>query len=150
MSTINEDVQAFSEAVDMILEMTMVRDVGPAAVAELQRQIDFKVYREYTPKVYNRKFYNHGLVDPREIEVKYESQTNTMTVEAVRDDWEPTSRKHEGRKVAPVVESGNGYDYKDIKPRPFHKPTEDELIRSGKVDKIITDKMEEYLGPWSV
>ena len=150
MSTINEDVQAFSEAVDMILEMTMVRDVGPAAVAELQRQIDFKVYAQYTPKVYNRKFYNHGLVDPREIEVKYESQTNTMTVEAVRDDWEPTSRKHEGRKVAPVVESGNGYDYKDIKPRPFHKPTEDELIRSGKVDKIITDKMEEYLGPWSV
>ena len=150
MSTIDEDVHAFSEAVDAILEMTMVQDVGPAAVDEVQRQIDFKVYAEYEPKVYKRKFYDHGLIDPREIEAKYESKTNTLTVEAVRDDWEPTRRSHEGRKVAPVVESGNGYDYKSIKPRPFHKPAEDELIRSGKVDKIITDKMEEYLGPWSI
>ena len=150
METIEQDCKAFSEAVDMILEMTMVQDVGPAAVAEVQRQIDFKVYAAYTPKVYKRKYYDHGLIDPREIEAKYESQTNTMTVEAVRDDWEPTRRSHEGRKVAPVVESGNGYDYKSIRPRPFHKPAEDELIRRKVVDDILTRKMEEYLGPWSV
>lgn len=150
MATIEQECKMFSEAVDMILEMTMVQDVGPAAVAELQRQIDFKVYAEYDPKVYKRKFYNHGLIDPREIETKYESQTNTLTVEAVRDDWEPTRRSHEWRKVAPVVESGNGYDYKSIKPRPFHKPAENELIKRGTVDKILTEKMEQYLGPWSV
>lgn len=149
MATIEQELRDFSEAVDEILEMTMVQEVAPAAVEEVQRQIDFKVYAAYTPKVYQRKFYEHGLIDPREIDCKYESKTNTLTVEAVRDDWEPTRRVHAGRNVAEVVESGNGYDYKHLPPRPFHKPAEDELIRSGKVDKIITSAMEQFLGAWT-
>ena len=142
------DLQNFVDAVDEILEMTMYQEVCPEAVEELQRQISEKVYDAYTPENYQRKFFNHGLIDPREIEAKYESKTNTLTVQSVRDDWEPTMRRHEGRNVAEVVESGQGYDWKTIRPRPFHKPAEDELIRSGRVDKIISDAMETYLGSW--
>lgn len=142
------ELQNFVDAVDEILEMTMVQDVTPEVIYELQYMIDRKVYAEYPEPQYQRKFYEHGLVDPREIDADYESKTNTLIVKSVRDDWEPTMRRHEGRNVAEVVESGQGYDWRTIKPRPFHKPTEDELIRSGKVDKILTDAMETYLGSW--
>lgn len=142
------ELQDFVDAVDEILEMTMYEEVGPEVVCELQKQIEEKVYDAYPNPQYNRKYYNHGLIDPREIETNYESKTNTLTARSVRDDWEPTMRKHEGRNVAEVVESGDGYDWKHLGPRPFHKPAEDELIRSGRVDNIITDAMERYLGSW--
>jgi hypothetical protein len=144
------DLQAFLEAVDMVLEETMVKEVAPLTIKTLQEKINSEVYAvDWPARKYVRKEYNHGLIDPREIEWGYESKTNTLTVKSVRDDWEPTLEKHAGRRVADVVESGDGYDWHSVRPRPFHKPAEDHLILSGEVDYTISRALEAYLGPWS-
>lgn len=145
-----EDLQKFLEAVDTFTEMVMVQEMAPAVIKVLQTKIRGEVYGvDWPGRRYNRKGLDHGLMDPREIDWGYESATNTLTVKSVRDDWEPTSRKHEGRNVAEVVESGNGYDWHSVRPRPFHKPAEDAMIKTGEADRILTQNLENYLQYWS-
>ena len=151
----DKDLQAFLDVVDDLLDYVMEDDVKAAAVKELQSKIQTEVYDKYTPRVYNRKKDYHGLQDPRDypvgsMEYHYDSRIKLLTIEDVRPDWEPTSRKHEWRNVAEVVESGDGYDYKDLPPRPFHKKAEEALIKSGEVDRILTQAMETNLGAWSL
>ena len=144
------ELQGFLDAVDMVLEETMVREIAPLTVKMLQSKIESEVYAvDWPARRYQRKEYNHGLIDPREIEWKYESKTNTLTVKSIRDDWEPTMERHAGRNVAEVVESGQGYDWHPVKPRPFHKPAEDQLVATGELDFALSQTMEAYLGPWS-
>jgi len=146
MAVLCEDLRYFMEAVDSLVDYTMVYDVGPRAVRVLQEKIESEVYQKYTPKGYERKREDHGLIDPREIDVRYESPLKTLHVQSVRDDWEPTMRKHEGRNVADVVESGDGYDWASVKPRPFHKPAEIEMVKEA--DKILNTAMDVNLSNW--
>lgn len=149
-SVLEPDLQGFLDAVDEIAEMSMVQSVAPFAIRILQEKINSEVYAvDWPGRKYKRKYYNHGLIDPREIEWQYESQTNTLIVRSIRDDWEPTMRAHEGRNVAEVVETGNGYDWFAVRPRPFHKPAEEFLITSGEVDALLTRDMQYYLALWS-
>ena len=75
--------------------------------------------------------------------------SSAFSVYLIHDTLPPT-HKPEGRNVAEVVESGEGYDYKDIGPRPFHKKAEEALIRTKEVDKILTKAMKDNLGAWSL
>lgn len=144
------ELHGFLEAVDGVAEYSMTRTIAPYAIRILQEKIKSEVYAvDWPGRRYKRKYENHGLIDPREIEWQYESQTNTLIVRSIRDDWEPTVRAHEGRNVAEVVETGNGYDWFAVRPRPFHKPAEELLITSGEVDAMLTRDMELYLGMWS-
>ena len=143
------ELDMFLAAVDSTLEIAMTMDVAPYAIKILQEKINSEVYSvDWPTRRYRRKYFDHGLLDPREIEWNWESPTNTLTVKSVRDDWEPTMPKHEGRPVAPVVESGEGYDWHRVKPRPFHKPAEEYLIKSRDVDALITNRMRDFLNTW--
>lgn len=149
-----KDLAVFLEVVDAVIDFTMERDVKDAAIREIQRKVNSEVYAKYEPIQYERKMWRKGLLDSEEapdgsMEVHYDSKLKLLTVEDVRKDWEPT-HKPEGRNVAEVVESGEGYDYKDIGPRPFHKKAEEALIKTKEVDKILTKAMKDNLGAWSL
>lgn len=143
------ELQGFLDVVNAAAEIAMTQKVAPYAIKILQEKINSEVYAvDWPARKYKRKYFMHGLIDPREIEWNWESPTMTLTVKSVRDDWEPTMPSHENRPVAPVVESGNGYDWHPVRPRPFHKPAEDELAKSREVDAILTTTMQTYLGSW--
>lgn len=143
------ELEGFLQVVDAAVEIAMTQEVAPYAIKILQEKIRSEVYAvDWPTRTYKRKYFYHGLLDPREIDWDWESQTMTLTVKSVRDDWEPTMEIHEGRRVADVVESGNGYDWRRVKPRPFHKPAEDLLIASGTVDAFLNKAMREYTGGW--
>ena len=150
-----KDLEVFLEVVDALIDYTMERDVRDAVTREIQKKVQTEVYDKYPDPIrYERKMGRRGLQDDREVpdgsmETHYDSKIKLLTVEDVRKDWEPT-HKPEGRNVAEVVESGEGYDYKDIGPRPFHKKAEEALIRTKEVDKILTKAMKDNLGAWSL
>lgn len=143
------EADIFMNLVEQSLDHIMEHEMKDAAVAAIQRNVEMRVYAEYEPKVYNRKMYENGLLDPSNMESEYDRVTKTLTVEDVRTDWEPTSPTNPGRKVAPVVESGSGYDFRRIKPRPFHKFAEADLD-DGLADAILTLAMEQNVGGWSM
>ena len=154
---IEAEANAFMDMVDKLIDYTMVTDMTDAAVKEIQSKVQTEVYDKYTPRVYQRKKEKYGLLDPGaapagSMEIHYESQTQTLTVEDVREDWEPTRERHRGRNVAEVVESGSGYDWKDIPPRPFHKKAEEALINSGEADRVLQKAMDDNLAGdrWSL
>ena len=143
------ELEGFLQVVEAAVEISMTQEVAPYAIKILQEKINSEVYSvDWPNRKYKRKYEFHGLLDPREIDWKWESPTRTLTVKSIRDDWEPTVRNHEGRSVADVVESGIGYDWHTVKPRPFHKPAEDHLIMSGVVDALLNKTMREWVGPW--
>ena len=143
------ELEGFLQVVEAAVEISMTQEVAPYAIKILQEKINSEVYSvDWPNRKYKRKYEFHGLLDPREIDWKWESPTRTLTVKSIRDDWEPTVRNHEGRSVADVVESGNGYDWHAVKPRPFHKPAEDYLIESRTVESLLNKAMREYVGPW--
>lgn len=154
MGVLDVEIAEFMDALDGVIDEAMEFKVRDAAASHIQAAVVTEVYMQYEPKGYDRKMTNHGLADTREapvgsIQSHYESQTKTLTVENVREDWEPTMRKHEGRNVAKVVESGEGYDWHSVKPRPFHKIAEANLIKSGDVDFHIEETFKERMGGWS-
>ena len=154
MGVLDTEIAEFMDRLDGVIDEAMELKVRDAAAGYIQAAVITEVYMQYEPKGYERKMENHGLMDIREapvgsIESHYESQSKTLTVENVREDWEPTMRKHEGRNVAKVVESGNGYDWHSVKPRPFHKVAEKRLIESGDVDFHIEETFKERMGAWS-
>lgn len=154
MGVLDAEAQAFFDDLDGVIEEAMVTKVRDAAAGYIQSAVITEVYQKYPNPKYERKLDDHGLMDIHEapqgsIESNYDSNTRTLTVENVREDWEPTKRSHAGRNVAKVVESGNGYDWKQIGPRPFHKVAEERLIQGKDVDFHIEDTFQKRMGAWS-
>ena len=151
MGVADAEINALMSDLDDVIDEAMELRVRDAAAGYIQAAVVTEVYMQYEPKGYERKMAYHGLADIREapvgsIESHYERQTKTLTVQNVREDWEPTMRKHEGRNVAEVVESGQGYDWHSVKPRPFHKVAEQNLAKSGDVEFHIEDIYNTHMG----
>ena len=151
------ELNMFMGLVDQLIDYTMETDVLDSVKKEMAAKIDKEVYEKYEPIMYERKINERGLLDMRStgeggsLDVHYDSKIKLLTVENVRPDWEPTHKSHPDRNVAAVVESGSGYDFwKRPKARPFHQKTENALISSGEIDRILTKSMETNLGGWSV
>ena len=149
------ELNMFMGLVDQLIDYTMETDVLDAVKKEMAAKIQTEVYDKVIPKSYERKKESYGLLDFDQtphgnLDIHYDGKIKLLTVENVRSDWEPTLESHIGRNVAKVVESGDGYDWRDIGPRKLHKPTEQALIASGEIDRILTKSMETNLGGWSV
>ncbi len=149
MAFVFPELQSFLTILDKAVDFCMEHEMKDAAVSEIQRSIYENVYQQYTPRVYDRKYDQGGLLDPDHMASNYDRMTKTLTVEDMRVDWEPTKQSHFGRNVAEVVETGNGYDWKQIGPRPFHEPAERELA-NGVADEVLTKSLEQNLGAWSL
>lgn len=126
------------------VETVLLTHVAPAVKEEMQAQVYDKVYAAYTPKVYKRRYQDGGLGDIRNYEASVDSGTMTLTVQNLtRDNGYWRAPGLPDRFIAPVVE-GSGdpdsdydFDYEGPHPREFHKPTEQEVIRDGTVEREL-------------
>ena len=150
------ELNMFMGLVDQLIDYTMETDVLDAVKKEMAAKINTEVYGTYDPIQYKRKEGDRGLLDMRQapegsLDVHYDGKIKLLTVENVRSDWEPTHPAHPDRNVAAVVESGRGYDFwKRPRARPFHQKTENALISSGEIDRILTKSMDTNLSGWSL
>lgn len=150
-----EDLQAFMEAVNQSLDYVMEHEIAEITKSAISVMVETEVYRQYTPKVYQRQGEYGGLQDRNNMEATYDRITKTLTVEDVRDD--PSTKDWRWRKtgdpentVADIVENGGPWSWRvHIPPRPFHKPAEDFLIRTGYADQMLTREMEGNLMGWN-
>ena len=95
---------------------------------ELKRQVSHDVYFSYTPKVYNRRGEDNGLVDDNNLRSSYRDDSRTLYVYEEAPIEGP--RLYAGDFVyhkdslAQIIQEGaynpwNYRDYKWTKPRPF-------------------------------
>jgi hypothetical protein len=113
-------------------------EVKKVAVQTMQSEVVTSVYDKYTPTQYER---TGGLAQEQNIKSTLIND-NTLEIENVREDEET------GRLVAPVVESGTGYTWKESQiykrqpfPRPFVENTAKDL-EDGLARKALTDGLK--------
>lgn len=135
-----EDIVArFNAALDASIHNAMEGPVTDAAKAAIVSAVQSEVYDK---EVYSKGEYEPyirrdetgrpgGLQDWNVMESKYDPTTMTLEVQdKSRDD-------DSGRLIAPVVESGQGYQWKKSKiyktkqARPFHEEAQKILARDG-------------------
>lgn len=137
---IEQDVAMFEAKLNAAIDIAMQTDVLDIAKIEISNAVDKEVYKNYDPTMYQRrKFSKGGLADVNVInKVSYDPVNRILEV---RDD---SVDGKTGRLVAPVVESGKGYTWKNSNiyamqpfPRPFHKIAEHNLKVSGEFEKAL-------------
>lgn len=138
--SLNDDIALIEAKIDAAVNLALRDDVGELAKVFLSQSVKENVYDKYNPRVYWRRKSEGGLMDIDTMESRYDPATKTLEVESMNVDDDT------GRRVAPVVESGVGYNYirrgaKYLLPRPFHKPAEDNLIKSGVVDNALSMRL---------
>lgn len=153
MGVLDAEISEFMDALDGVIDEAMRVKVSEAAKGYIQMAVVTEVYMKYEPTDYVRKLDHGGLADMREPPVGsmkscYDSKTKTLTVENVRNDWEPTRDWHRGRSVPIIVEENiRDYDWwKRRFKRPFHDVAEQNLIKGGDVDFHIEDTYNERMG----
>lgn len=145
--SISQTIAAFKSTLDKAVDITMRYEGQAKAVEAMQGAIEINVYDAYPDSQYPRKMQHGGLTDPQNIETAWEKQIMTLSVESTRTDWEPTRADHEGRLVAPVVESGSGYDYHPVGPRNFTRLTG--MILEEEVEKALQVNMDMTFNYWN-
>ena len=149
------DLQAFMEIMNQSIDYTMKHEIAEMTKSAIAVMVEKKVYQVYQPKSYARMGEFGGLADRNNMEVHYEKQTRTLTVQDVRDDPDTKEKRWKitgdpDNTVADVVENGGPYTWRvRIPPRPFHQPAEEFLIDGGYVDRKLTEAMEANLAGWS-
>ena len=144
-----EDIVArFNAALDASIHNAMEGPVTDAAKAAITTAVQREVYDayergDYMP--YRRRDEDGrpgGLQDWNVMESKYDPTTMTLEVQdKSRDD-------DSGRLIAPVVESGKGYQwrkskiYKAKQARPFHEEAQKILARDGLYSAAIRFQLE--------
>ena len=119
-------------------------NVAKKSVKVMQETIKEEVYAEYTPKMYDRHYYDSGLIDEENIETKLLDK-KTLSIRNIREE--------DGKDIAYVVETGDGYDYLPplyspydmkgrtyLQPRPFTKRTREKLK-----DRLAKEALKEGL-----
>lgn len=119
---LKEDILAAETKLYADIASVMENDVASATKSVMQQVIEDEVYAKYNPSYYVRRGYDGGLQDEKNIVSVYDRKTMTLEVTNMTRDNDYTGMGD--RLVAPVVESGIGYAWKRIMPRPFHKKTE--------------------------
>lgn len=99
---------------------------------EMQIQIEEVVYSYDTAHPEDRRMYNDGLIDPRNIEIGMHND-NTIYLENIAYDGE--------RNVPMIVESGNGYGFNAspelTRGRKFTEATRQSLRKSNKLESAL-------------
>ncbi|NBI28596.1 hypothetical protein [Chengkuizengella marina] len=113
-------------------------NVAKAAVKTMQEEIEDEVYDAYSPKVYERKYYQDGLIDEDNIETKM-IDAKTLEIQNVRSDGD--------KNVAYIVETGEGYTYDVPKEltdgRPFTQETKRRLKEEGIAKQAMKDGLHQ-------
>lgn len=132
---LDADIALFCAKLDAAIDKAMQGVVAETTKATMAEVIETEVYAKYDSRAgdpYIRRRTNGGLQDPENMEARYDGADKTLTVENVTMD-NKYSLESGNRRVAPVVESGEGYTwtsskmYKHPIARPFHKKTEEQM-----------------------
>ena len=115
-------------------------EVGEYVKDVMQTVIKRDVYDVYTPEMYHRRGEYGGLADQENINAIAEdgvlTVTNTTMAYPYVDMEQNTLSQNAGQLLAPIIESGDGYDYTKWayygygNSRPFMHNTEIELSNS--------------------
>ena len=123
---IEQAVAEYCAALEDAIEYAMEVEVATVVRVAIHNAVETEVYAAYDPVMYRRRGVYGGLAEqsPDNMEAVYDRGTRTLTVQDVNRDDET------GRLVAPVVESGRGYQYpvKGMKARPFHSVAQKEMM----------------------
>lgn len=136
-------VSKFNATLDEAVHQAMETDVTDSAKAMIAGAVQTEVYNAYEPVMYQRRGElgeDGGLNDFDVMEAQYDRTTMTLEVQDMSRDEET------GRLIAPVVESGKGYQYKwpGQKPRPFHKKAQEDLAASGLVNEALKKSLKAF------
>ena len=120
------------------IDKALENEVGKYVKDVMQAVIKHDVYDAYTPKMYHRRGGHDGLADKENIKAVAEdgvlTVTNTTMAYPYLDMEQNTLSQNAGQLLAPIIESGDGYDYTKWayygRPRPFMHNTEIELSNS--------------------
>ena len=127
--------EALFAALQQSINETMVDEVATVAKETMQAEIQDVVYGVYTPKVYERRYDNGGLID----EENYHSELVADGTVAITNDT-PINSAYGGDDSTSLTEqiiTGQGYTYQGygsgayLQPRDFIAATEDDLIQTG-------------------
>lgn len=126
-----EDIVArFNAKLDAAIGQAMENDVATMVRVALATAVQTEVYDAYQPHMYERRGPEDGGLQSQSKDVMvatYDPATMTLEVQDMsRDD-------DTGRLIAPVVESGEAYQYpwKGQKARPFHERAQEDVVESG-------------------
>lgn len=138
---IEQDVAMFEAKLNAAIDIAMQTEVFDAAKFAILMATKTEVYDKYTPTEYDRRMASKGgLADYNVMKkVSYNPVLHEIEIQDRSTDDET------GRLVAPVVESGKGYTWKNSRiyamqpfPRPFHKIAEHNLKVSGEFEKALS------------
>lgn len=116
------------------IAMSLEDDVAKKVKKVERDMIQTEVYDKYDPTMYDRKKKDGGLQDYKNMESKLID--GKLSIENIRKDEETD------RYVAPVVETGSGYDYEfkySNTGRPFVSKTAQELEKTGQHTQALKD-----------
>ena len=113
-----QDIANFNRKLDEAIQQTMETEVFFAAQVAILNAVESEVYQAYNwpyppsdkPEHYERRYEKGGLADPSNIELVSSGPTG--------DGWEievqnRTRDDISQRLIAPVVETGQGYEWED-------------------------------------
>ena len=120
------------------VDKALENEVGEYVKDVMQTVIKRDVYDVYTPKMYHRRGEYGGLADKENMNTIAEdgvlTVTNTTMAYPYLDMEQNTFSQNAGQLLAPIIESGDGYDCTKWayygRPRPFMHNTEIELSNS--------------------
>ena len=131
------DAEVIKEKLENAIHRAMQSTVADEVKLAIMESVQENVYDAYTPTSYKRRGTSGGLADPNMMDQTYDAATMTLEVRS-------SGKGAHGRKdVAEVVESGQGYTWKESEiakhpfPRPFHKPAEERLAQGNEIDNAI-------------
>ncbi len=148
---IEDFVRDFNRHLDDAIGKAMEGDVANAVRTAIGSAVESEVYSE---RVYKRSE-DHpyvrrdetgepgGLQDRNVMEANYDPSTMTLEVQDRSQD------RDSGRLIAPVVESGQGYQwkksaiYKAKQARPFHQKAQEIAIGTGLVRDALAKSLTE-------
>lgn len=116
-------------------------EVTDAIRAEEQKKIDELVYDVYSPKVYERRDTDGGLIADENIVGTVKA--GTLSVANITP---PNPYARDGattnKSLIATIETGQGYDYENPGPRPFIDATIDSLRASNKVEEALKNGLK--------
>ena len=138
MAKVCKNLKELEKELQEKIDIALLTDVAQVVTEVMQDHIAKDVYEVYSPKMYERRLNENGLLDEKNINSSIEGNTliienNTLGSSYYYDPKSKEMKKSQNadKEIAGVIESGRGYDIHswgyDEEPRPFIENTREEL-----------------------
>lgn len=129
-------LNGLKKKIEACVNKALREEVTDAIREEQQKKIDERVYDVYSPKRYERRDVNGGLIASETIEGEVNKGTLVVSNNAPPNPYGGANAPYRVNLVE-VIETGAGAEYGNPGPRPFIQPTIDSLRASNKVEEAL-------------